>query len=138
MMPEVTKTKVLIVDDHQLARQLIGDVMRELGLTEVIAVGDGAVARDVLNQSQAENITFDIVFLDINLPHLEGMDILTLFRINPAFKKTAFVMFTASSEQSSVLKAIKAGAAGYLIKPVTKQAIKKAFHDALAWIDKQQ
>jgi len=59
-MIDVTQLKVLIVDDHFLARQVVTDVMRELNITDVTAVVDGNVARDSLNAAYASDKPFDV------------------------------------------------------------------------------
>lgn len=137
-MRPVQEFKVLVVDDHFIARQIVTDVMRDMDITNVVAVGDGQSARDALLAAHASGEPFDIVYLDRNLPHLEGMEVLQQFRARPEFNNTAFIMLTSMSEQSDVLKAIKAGATSYLVKPVTKQAIGKKLAEAAAWLEQKK
>ncbi len=137
-MLDITKLKVLVVDDHFLARQVVSDVMHEMKIPNVVTVGDGNVARDTLNSAHAAGEPFDVVFLDRNLPGLEGLELLQQFRAKQEFKSTAFIMLTSASEQADVIKAIKAGATGYLIKPVPKLAISKKLKEILTWLEQQK
>ena len=135
-MIDVSQLKVLVADDHFLARQIVTDVMREMGITNVTAVVDGESARNALLAGHEKGY-YDVAFLDRNMPHLEGLELLKQFRARPEYNKVAFVMFTSSSEQSDVINAIKAGATGYLIKPVAKLAIQKKMKEIILWLEKQ-
>lgn len=137
-MLEVKNLKVLIVDDHYLTREVVADVMRELNITNIKSVGNGLAARDALLKAHSAAEPFNVVYLDHQLPLLEGFEILRQFRALPEFSATAFIMLTAESEQSKVLFAAKTGANGYLIKPVTKQAISKKLMEVAGWIAKKK
>lgn len=137
-MPDVSQLRILIVDDHFLARQVATDVMHEMNVAHVTAVVDGAAARDALNAALDNNEPFDVLFLDWDMPHLDGLEVLQQFRRRREFNATAFIMYTSVSRQADVLKAVRAGATGYLIKPVTKQAIGKKLLDAASWLEKQK
>lgn len=137
-MPEVKNLKVLIVDDHHLTREVVADVMRELNITNVKSVGNGMAARDALLKAHHAGEPFNVVYLDHYLPLLEGFEILRQFRALPDFSATAFIMLTSECEQSKVLSAAKIGANGYLVKPVTKQAISRKLNDVASWIEKQK
>lgn len=137
-MAELKDLRVLVVDDHHLTRQVVADVMRELNIKNIKLVGDGTAARESLLEAQAAGEPFDVVYLDHKLPYLEGLELLKQFRARPEFNTTAFIMLTSESDQSTVLIAAKTGANGYLIKPVTKQAIGKKLTEVVAWIEKKK
>ncbi len=130
--------RVLIVDDHFLARQIVGDVMREHNVQEVRTAADGREARDMIAAAQKMGQPYDIVFLDWNMPLIEGIDLLRHFRAQPAFNKTAFIMLTAASEKGEVMQAVKAGATAYIAKPVSKASIGKKFLEVVEWVRKQR
>ena len=137
-MANITDLKVLIVDDHFLTRQVVADTLRELSVLKLTMVADGAAARDALLQAHDAGEPFDAVYLDHNMPFLEGFELLRQFRARPEYNATAFIMLTSVTDQASVIKAVKAGANGYLIKPVTKQAIGKKLTEVAGWIEKQK
>ena len=70
---------------------------------------------------------YDIVFLDWNMPTISGLEVLSYFHTKPEYADTAFVMLTAESEQQNIMKAIKAGATSYIVKPVSPADLGKKF-----------
>jgi len=70
---------------------------------------------------------FDIVLLDWMMPDISGLDVLTYFRTKPEHAGTAFIMVTAECEGKSILKAIHAGAAAYIMKPMSRDELKNKF-----------
>jgi two-component system, chemotaxis family, chemotaxis protein CheY len=137
-MADVQKLRVLVVDDHFLARRAVVDAMRAMNVTDVLEAPDGITARDALNAAYESGKPFDVLFLDWNIPHLDGIEVLKHFRARQEFNSTAFIMFTSASEQSDVAKAIDAGATGYLIKPVTRESISKKLLEAVTWLKQQK
>jgi two-component system chemotaxis response regulator CheY len=137
-MLDLQNLKILIVDDHFLARRAIADALHDINVTNISEVQDGFAARDILRGAHERGEPFDVVYLDWNIPHMDGIEVLQQFRTMPEFQTTAFIMFTSAAEQSDVLKAIKAGAAGYLIKPVSRQAIIQKLKDAMDWIEQKK
>jgi two-component system chemotaxis response regulator CheY len=137
-MSEPLLYKVLIADDHAMARQIVFNVMQELRVTEIRMASNGKEARDALYSAQDSGHPFDIVFLDWNMPLVEGIDILTHFRADPGYAYTAFIMLTAQGEQHEVLKAAKSGATSYIVKPASKEIISKKFFEAIEWIKKKK
>ena len=135
---ESTVVRVLIVDDHTMARQIVFNVLHGLNVKEIKMAGNGVEAREALYAAYDAGTPFDVVFLDWNMPELEGIDVLKHFRLHPEFAKTAFIMLTAAGEQSDVLNAAKSGATSYIVKPASKEVIAKKFHDAVEWVRKQK
>lgn len=130
--------KVLIVDDHFAARQLVANVMREHDVTNVKMAADGRQAEDAINAAYDIGRPFDIVFLDWNMPHREGIDVLKYCRAQPRFNSTAFIMVTAAAQKSEVLQAAKAGATSYIIKPVSPAGIAKKFLEVVEWVKRNR
>lgn len=130
--------KVLIVDDHFLARQIVADVMRKHGVGNITMASDGVEARDLIAKSIAFATPFDVVFLDWHMPVLEGIEVLRHFRAQSSANDIAFIMLTAAAEQREVLEAVRSGATGYIVKPASKEVIAKKFFEVLDWINKKR
>ena len=110
---------VLIVDDMPDMRSLLRATLLKLGITSVAEAEDGAQA---LATYQHENI--DIVFLDINMPGVSGLELLVeLKRIDP---KVYVVMVSGESSMSNVRAAIGFGAKGFVVKPYSADKIEEA------------
>lgn len=110
--------KILTVDDSMTARLIVKGAFASEGHT-ILEAPDGAVALTVL-EAQAP---VDVVILDWNMPVMNGLECLKAIRANPAFKSVKVVMCTTEAEKSQVVTALKAGANGYLLKPVTKETL---------------
>lgn len=122
MMADKRKGRVLVVDDENGIRQALKMVLQEDH--DVILAASGAEAVDAFTRN-----AIDLVLLDILLPDANGLDLLKTFKeMDP---DTAVVMVTAVKEIQTAVKAIKAGAYEYIIKPFVVD-------DLLAVLDRAQ
>ncbi len=106
--------KILTVDDSVTARLIVKRTYEGEG-HKVLEAADGAAALQMLEQQSP----IDAVILDWNMPVMTGIECLHEMRKNAAFKDVKVLMCTTEAEKSSIVTAIKAGANGYLLKPVT-------------------
>jgi DNA-binding NarL/FixJ family response regulator len=101
--------RILIVDDHPLTRDALAALLRANGFDVVGEAADGRAAVD-----RASELQPDLVLLDLTMPELDGLQALPLVR--EAAPEAEVVVLTASEGEESLLAAIRAGAAGYLLK----------------------
>lgn len=130
------QSRILIVDDLRLVRKIITDTLTELGFTKVEEAVDGADAFKKLEAAVAEGNPYALVFSDWNMPVMSGFDFLVKCRAHEAFKSVPIIMVTAESEQANVLKALKAGATDYVVKPLSKVSLAKKLERLDQWDDK--
>ena len=102
-------TRILIADDHPLTRDALSGLLEQHGFSVVGTASDGAVAID-----EARRLQPDIVVLDLSMPGTDGLEALP--RIRVAAPDCEVVVLTASGTEDNLLAAIRAGAAGYLLK----------------------
>ena len=102
--------RVLLADDHTLFRAGIRSLLQTLGDFEVVAEADNG--REALKLVEAHRP--DVVLLDIMMPDLNGLD--TAARIARNFPRSRSVMLSMNADEDSVLRALRAGAVGYLVK----------------------
>jgi DNA-binding NarL/FixJ family response regulator len=101
--------RVMVVDDHPMWRDGVARDLAEAGYDVVACVGEGAQAVRVATATRP-----DVVVLDLQLPDLPGVEVIRgLLNAHPPAR---ILMLSASGEQQGVLDAVKAGAAGYLLK----------------------
>lgn len=112
--------KILTVDDSMTARLIIKNTFQPEG-HDVLEAADGAAAIVALKN----NGPVDAVFLDWNMPVMNGLDCLVAMRKNPAFSNVKVIMCTTEAEKKQVVTAVRAGANGYVLKPVTPDALKQ-------------
>ena len=130
--------KILIVEDQLAARQFLSTALRAESIPLIDMAVDGQIALDMIEQAYTQGTPYHIVFLDWDIPKIQGIDVLKHFRGKPEYARTAFVMVTSMSLQSQVLDAIKAGATAYMIKPVSPVSIAARFKEILSWVHQKE
>jgi two-component system, chemotaxis family, chemotaxis protein CheY len=107
---------VMIVDDSMIMTQKLSVMLRELGHEIVRVCKDGADAiRDY------PLVRPDLITMDITMPGIDGIDTMTgIMAINPDAR---IIMVTSHGQEAMVIRALDAGALGYVLKPVTKEAL---------------
>jgi len=103
----------MVVDDHPMWRDGVARDLAEAGYEVVATASDGAQALRVFSAARP-----DVVVLDLQLPDMSGVEVTGVLRsLNPAVR---VLVLSASGEQQDVLDAVKAGAAGYLLKSAAR------------------
>jgi len=122
-MPMNDPAGVLVIDDEESIRDSMSQVLRKEGYRVKTAVG----GREGLNIFGKE--TFQAVFLDLKLPGVKGMDILT--RIKESSPETPVIIITGYTSMESAIEAMKRGAFDYMAKPFTPEAVRVVTKKAL-------
>jgi DNA-binding NarL/FixJ family response regulator len=118
--PVTTPIRVLIVDDDALVRAGLRTMLRAAATIEVIGeAGDGAEVLGALDRHRA-----DVILLDVRMPNLDGLDALELVRSQPS--PPAVLMLTTFDTDEHVLRALRHGAAGFLVKDTPPTEIVRA------------
>jgi CheY-like chemotaxis protein len=108
--------KFLITDDSLVARMLLKNILKETGAIFVEA-GDGETTLELL----AANTEFDLIFMDITMPGIGGME--TLRRIRRLYPTLPVVMVTADIQKQTIADAMAAGAFDVIHKKVDHDSI---------------
>ncbi len=137
-MSQLIHLKILIADDHFLIRQFVRNTLSDAKITNIQTAADGNEAIDLVQKAHDVGQPYDIVFLDWNMPTVSGLEVLSYFRAKVEYGSTAFVMLTAESEQQNIMKAIKAGATSYIIKPVSPADLSKKLFEIHEWIKRKR
>ena len=105
----MSAARVLVVDDDAALRQTVADAVR-LGGHVATEARDGAAAIDLVTRE-----SFDLVILDVNMPHVDGFTVLEKLRRRKP--ELPVIMLTARDERSDVVRGLKLGADDYIRKP---------------------
>ena len=116
--------RILIVEDSTAMRQLLSIAVRRRG-AEVAEAGDGLEALKLLHESP-----FDLMFVDLNMPILDGMKLIKRVREDEAHAKTKICVVTTESAQASEDQARALGAVFYLRKPVSRRDVERVLAEA--------
>lgn len=113
---------VLIVDDSAAIRKILVRVLRQtdLPIKQVHEASDGQEAMEIIEKNDVS-----LVLSDINMPNVDGLEMLTRLRNTPKWTHLSVVMITTEGSQAKVLEAVQLGAKGYVRKPFTAEQIKE-------------
>lgn len=116
----MSKISVMLVDDHPLFRQGLRRVLESQEDLEVIMeVSDGEEALRLTKQ-----LTPDVVIMDINLPHMNGLQVTR--ELKQVVPEVAVIMLTAYHDDEQIFHSVRAGAAAYFPKDITPRRLVEA------------
>ncbi len=115
-----TDMKFLIVDDFSTMRRIIRGLLKEMGCNNADEAEDGEVALNMLKQNK-----YDFVVSDINMPNMNGFDLLKAVKADDSLKHLPVLMVTAEARKEDIVLAAQTGAAGYIVKPFTKATLEE-------------
>ena len=119
-MTNPTDMKFLIVDDFSTMRRIIRGLLKEMGCNNADEAEDGVVALSMLKQHK-----YDFVVSDINMPNMNGFDLLKAVKAEESLKHLPVLMVTAEARKEDIVLAAQTGAAGYIVKPFTKATLEE-------------
>lgn len=119
-MSTQNEMKFLIVDDFSTMRRIVRNLLKEAGYANAEEAEDGAVALQKLRAAR-----FDFVVTDINMPNMNGFELLAQIRADENFKHLPVLMITAEARKEDIVMAAQAGASGYIVKPFTKATLEE-------------
>jgi two-component system chemotaxis response regulator CheY len=112
--------KFLIVDDFSTMRRIVRGLLKEMGYNNADEAEDGQVALNMLKSSH-----YDFVVSDINMPNMNGFDLLKNIRAQESLKNLPVLMVTAEAKKEDIVLAAQNGASGYIVKPFTKATLEE-------------
>jgi len=110
----------LVVDDSVTMQNMVSVALKELGL-EVTTASDGVEASE-----KAEKTKFDIVITDINMPNMDGIELINHLRGIDACKSIPILVLTTEAGDNAKSAGRTAGASGWIVKPFNPTVLKAA------------
>src|SRR5688572_27011479 len=110
--------QLLVVDDNEMNRDILSRRLERQGF-EIALAEDGEQALQMIRANR-----YDLVFLDIMMPKLNGYQVLEQVKTDAAMRETPIIVISALSELDSVVKCIELGAEDYLFKPFNPVLLK--------------
>jgi two-component system chemotaxis response regulator CheY len=116
------ESDVLVVDDSAAIRKILTRVLRQTGMAiqTIHEAGDGQDALTLMAQHKVA-----LVLSDINMPKMDGLQLLASLKASPQWQQIPVVMITTEGGETKVAEAVRLGAAGYVRKPFTADQIKE-------------
>ncbi len=124
--------RILIVDDNYTSRSQIKALFGQYG--DCDTAPDGEIAYQLFLAAHKENIPYDIITMDIDMPNVKGDQIVNKMRKweqenavykNGTGKEAAIIMVTALSMKDNIMSSFKSGCEAYIVKPITKDKVAK-------------
>lgn len=112
--------RFLVVDDFSTMRRIVRNLLKESGYGEADEAEDGVVALQKLRVTN-----FDFVVTDINMPNMNGFQLLAEVKKDEKLKHIPVLMVTAEARKEDIVLAAQQGAAGYIVKPFTKATLEE-------------
>ena len=112
--------RFLIVDDFSTMRRIIRNILKEIGYAHADEAEDGQVAL-----AKLKSAAFDFVVSDINMPNMNGFQLLQSIRADDSLKGLPVLMVTAEARKEDIVTAAQSGASGYIVKPFTKATLEE-------------
>lgn len=115
------KGKILVVDDDPTIRNLVTEILKNDGW-EVCVAEDGRSALEFL-ESEQRPLSLTTIFLDVVMPGMNGLDVLTQLKLQADTQQIPVIMLTGESKAEDIMAGYSVGADYYITKPFTRQQL---------------
>ena len=112
---------ILIVEDSKAIRSMIRVSLEESGGFYVVEAGNGFEALKTLPTRP-----FDLIITDINMPDINGLELIGFVKSNPAYRDIPLVIVSTEKTEADVKRGLALGAVGYVVKPFSKVDLMEA------------
>ena len=119
--------KILVVDDSIIMRNIVKNTFSTMKVPFTCLEAENG--KQALRQLETNEVT--IVFLDWNMPGMDGIEFLKVVRAMPQYKDLPIIMVTSERGKFSVIEALQSGATDYMVKPVQEKVFKEKVQEIL-------
>jgi two-component system response regulator len=110
--------KIIVVDDDEDDKQLLQHAVKEAEIANpVVYLEGGEQLLEFLNTPEAEGIGF--ILLDLNMPVMDGREVLRVMKLNTVWRKLPIIIFSTSDNHEDIKQAYSLGAVSYITKPLS-------------------
>jgi CheY-like chemotaxis protein len=115
----------LVVDDDKTMADCLADLLRLLGHTAVVAPSPRAALHSLMRRIP------DVLFLDVNMPGIDGLEVCRYLRREPAIKDLPIIIVSANDGEAHQQAALQAGANFYIVKPAMIEDVESALQQVM-------
>ena len=113
--------RIMNVDDDNTIRLLVREILQAANF-EVTSAADGYEALKILD-SEPKPVKYDCIILDVEMPGMSGLDVLTRLKLHAETQNIPVIMLTCQSTPEDVMQGYNLGAAYYITKPFTREQL---------------
>ena len=110
--------KVLIVEDSTASREFIASTIQQIEGAEGVCAGSGFDALKLLPRYR-----FDLIITDINMPDINGLELINFVKMNPNYRETPLFIVTGEGREHDRDRGLQLGASEFLIKPLAPERL---------------
>ena len=132
---DLTDVRVLVVDDHLVNRRILTEQLARWGMAAE-ACTSGPEALERLSTARATGRPFQLAILDYHMPRMDGLELATRIKGDPALRDTVLVMLSSVTHRAGPAELQAAGFAAYLVKPVHQSDLMDVL--ATVWAEREQ
>lgn len=125
-MNNYSNKKVMVVEDSQIGRAIILKELEKLKIKNIIAPESSVEAWDEIAQTTVEGNLFDLIITDLNMPDLDGMDLILNLKSDKLSEKIEIIVVSAEADPKIMKRLKDFGVKAYFTKPVKIEDLKKA------------
>ena len=118
--------KILVIDDSATMRSMLMSTIEEMKGVEVVEACNGFEALKALPLKQ-----FDLIITDINMPEINGLEIVHFVKNNPLYQKIPLIILSTENGAEDIKKGLALGAQKYITKPFDPDDLKKTVKEIL-------
>ncbi len=139
LQPGALQATIMMLDDEETTLEVIEAFLEDAGYQTVVVTSDPTTAIDLMHKKRP-----DVLLLDLNMPEMNGFEVLARMRANDELKHTPVVVLTSANDAATKLKSLELGATDFLAKPVDPSELAlrlrntlaaKAYQDRLTYYD---
>lgn len=123
-MEEYIHKKILVVDDIAMSLVYLANQLIKLGFQNIHQFTDSVEAWEAFAEAQLSDEPFELVFTDLNMPGLDGMDFISQIKNDEMSKNAKVIVVSADADPLVIDEALEKGASEYITKPIDLNELK--------------
>jgi CheY-like chemotaxis protein len=120
---------ILVIDDDADDQYIIGELLREAGLSDFVVRNNGEEALKYLDRKIDDAQLPHLILLDLSMPILGGKLLLKLLKSNNRYASIPIIIYSGGTDHNEIIECLKLGATSYVIKPTTVENMHDLIHE---------
>ncbi|KAL6454787.1 SLN1 Histidine protein kinase SLN1 [Candida maltosa Xu316] len=124
VLEDFSHLKILVAEDNLVNQEVIKRMLKLEGFTNITMACNGAEAIDLVKESMESDELYDLIFMDVQMPKVDGLTATKMIRNNLQYNKP-IIALTAFADESNVKECLNSGMSGFLAKPIRRTNLRK-------------
>lgn len=124
ILTNLAHIKILVAEDNSVNQEVIKRMLRLEGFADITMAGNGAEAVELVQKAYDTSKQFDIIFMDVQMPKMDGLTATKLIKNNLRYTNP-IIALTAFADESNVKECLSSGMSGFLSKPIKRMNLRQ-------------